>query len=280
MQRRAHAQRRVVRIDTWARPPYGSAVAFRLSRQSIVILRAPALVRRRGNGRLGGGAVGGAGGAFIPCRRNALARGQRRAPQATASPRQPRPRRQALPPHSRQSCSRSTSASRIAASPGSSVARAQSAATGSIARFLALPIVHKPFVPAARLRAGCEPSLSRTPCRGGGRSADRRKFLPRLRGATRTLRSPLGAPPWRFLGSGSALPSAALPPQKRAARLLAAQVLLPGGRIPVPPEASGYEPQPRDGRVGEDVATLTPHRPGRAGFPHPVPHVRALLPSA
>jgi D-threo-aldose 1-dehydrogenase len=30
-------------------------------------------------------------------------------------------------------------------------------------------------------------------------------------------------------------------------------------------------------RVGEDVATLTPHRPGRAGFSHPVPHGRASL---
>ena len=28
-------------------------------------------------------------------------------------------------------------------------------------------------------------------------------------------------------------------------------------------------------RVGEDVATLTPHRPGRAEFPHPVLHGRA-----
>jgi precorrin-6B methylase 2 len=32
-------------------------------------------------------------------------------------------------------------------------------------------------------------------------------------------------------------------------------------------------------RVGEDVATLTPHRPGRADFPHPVPHGRASLPT-
>ena len=32
-------------------------------------------------------------------------------------------------------------------------------------------------------------------------------------------------------------------------------------------------------RVGEDVATLTPHRPGRAVFPHPVPHGRASLPT-
>src|SRR3954470_13965312 len=33
-------------------------------------------------------------------------------------------------------------------------------------------------------------------------------------------------------------------------------------------------------RVGEDVATLTPHRPGRADFPHPVLHERGLLTAA
>ncbi len=32
-------------------------------------------------------------------------------------------------------------------------------------------------------------------------------------------------------------------------------------------------------RVGEDVAILTPHRSGRAVFPHPVPHGRASLPT-
>ena len=30
-------------------------------------------------------------------------------------------------------------------------------------------------------------------------------------------------------------------------------------------------------RVGEDVATLTPHGPGRAEFPHPVLHKRVWL---
>ena len=30
-------------------------------------------------------------------------------------------------------------------------------------------------------------------------------------------------------------------------------------------------------RVGGDVAVPTPHRPGRADFPHPVPHERASL---
>ena len=33
----------------------------------------------------------------------------------------------------------------------------------------------------------------------------------------------------------------------------------------------------RCGRVGEDVATLTPHRSGCADFPLPVPHGRASL---
>jgi Transposase zinc-binding domain/Putative transposase len=33
-------------------------------------------------------------------------------------------------------------------------------------------------------------------------------------------------------------------------------------------------------RVGEDVATLTPHRPGRADFPHPVLHERGSLAAA
>src|SRR5258708_9282338 len=31
------------------------------------------------------------------------------------------------------------------------------------------------------------------------------------------------------------------------------------------------------GRVGEDVTTLTPHRPGRADFPHPVLRGRVSL---
>jgi hypothetical protein len=34
------------------------------------------------------------------------------------------------------------------------------------------------------------------------------------------------------------------------------------------------------GRVGGDVAIPTPHRPGRAGFPHPVLHARASLAAA
>jgi hypothetical protein len=36
----------------------------------------------------------------------------------------------------------------------------------------------------------------------------------------------------------------------------------------------------KDCRVGEDVDTLTPHRPGRADFPHPVLHERGSLTAA
>jgi hypothetical protein len=35
-----------------------------------------------------------------------------------------------------------------------------------------------------------------------------------------------------------------------------------------------------DCRVGGDVAVPTPHRPGRADFPHPVPHERDSLAAA
>ena len=47
-------------------------------------------------------------------------------------------------------------------------------------------------------------------------------------------------------GPGAALPSPALPPENAFSELLAAQVIVPGGRGPEPPEAGGYEPPPRD----------------------------------
>ena len=40
---------------------------------------------------------------------------------------------------------------------------------------------------------------------------------------------------------------------------------------------AGVAGLPTLGRVGGDVAIPTPHRPGRAGFPHPVLHARASL---
>jgi hypothetical protein len=68
-------------------------------------------------------------------------------------------------------------------------------------------------------------------------------------------RSPLGAPPWRFWAPGAALPSPWAPAvlQRRAGafgsvqRAPRTQVVVPGGRGPEPPEASGYEP-PAAGR--------------------------------
>src|SRR6266478_6772186 len=58
-------------------------------------------------------------------------------------------------------------------------------------------------------------------------------------------RSPLGAPPWRFSAPGAALLSPAFAPD-RLQRAPRTQVVVPGGRGPEPPEASGYEPPPQD----------------------------------
>jgi len=79
----------------------------------------------------------------------------------------------------------------------------------------------------------------------------------RLRGALRPIarqdareraydagRSPLGAPPWRFWALG---PRFRLPHYTGAAqRAPRSQVVVPGGRLPAPPGASGYEPPPQD----------------------------------
>src|SRR6476620_10406627 len=78
------------------------------------------------------------------------------------------------------------------------------------------------------------------------------RYARRLRGALRPIarqdareraydagRSPLGAPPWRFWAPGAALLSPALAPD-RLQRAPRTQVVVPGGRGPEPPEASGY----------------------------------------
>src|SRR5262245_554607 len=57
-------------------------------------------------------------------------------------------------------------------------------------------------------------------------------------------RSPLGAPPWRLFTRGRASVSGiASGSVERAPR---SQVVVPGGRGPGLPGASGYEPQPQD----------------------------------
>jgi hypothetical protein len=79
-------------------------------------------------------------------------------------------------------------------------------------------------------RRKCARVVKLSPHPRGGRSADRRtdaalrtrwacidaadQALARRLASHNAGRSPRGAPPWRFLGSGSALPSAALPPQR------------------------------------------------------------------
>jgi len=87
----------------------------------------------------------------------------------------------------------------------------------------------------------------------------------RLRGALRPIarqdareraydagRSPLGAPPWRFWAPGAALLSPAFAPD-RLQRAPRSQVVVPGGRLPGPPEASGY------GAARRRTPRLAPH---------------------
>src|SRR5262245_21314097 len=77
------------------------------------------------------------------------------------------------------------------------------------------------------------------------RARDARRSTPgEARRASSGMRSPLGAPPWRFC-PGAALPSPAFPPDQ-CSELLAARSSCPGGRGPEPPGADGYEPRPQD----------------------------------
>src|SRR5262252_5427590 len=104
----------------------------------------------------------------------------------------------------------------------------------------------------------------------GGRSAERRSGARRnTRGAyhdairqalARRLashdagRSPLGAPPWRFWASGPRFRPLRRPPSYNGGQLPSgsvqraprSQVVVPGGRGPGPPGASGYKPPPQD----------------------------------
>jgi hypothetical protein len=66
------------------------------------------------------------------------------------------------------------------------------------------------------------------------------------RGARPAGRARLSALHRGDFGPGAALPSPALPPENAFSELLAAQVIVPGGRGPEPPGAHGYEPPPQD----------------------------------
>ena len=101
----------------------------------------------------------------------------------------------------------------------------------------------------------------------GGRSAEKRsgaaapvgrahyaarQALARRLASQDAGRSPLGAPPWRFWASGPRF-SHRHPPlltlrraSDRAQRAPRSQVVVPGGRGPEPPGASGYKPPPQD----------------------------------
>src|SRR5262245_20887822 len=73
-------------------------------------------------------------------------------------------------------------------------------------------------------------------------------------------RSPLGAPPWRFWAPGAALLSPAFAPD-RLQRAPRSQVVVPGGRLPGPPETSGYEPLPQDATPRSAFGIASRRRP-------------------
>ena len=124
------------------------------------------------------------------------------------------------------------------------------------------------LVPAAHLRPSFCILASLTPNRGVGGAprnvrvlggtpvgyaiTRRTKALARRLASHNAGRSPLGAPPWRFWASGPRF-SHRHPPlltfrraSDRTQRAPRTQVVVPGGRGPEPPEASGYEPPPQD----------------------------------
>src|SRR5262252_6233509 len=102
-------------------------------------------------------------------------------------------------------------------------------------------------------------SLLHSPRTRGGRSAEKRSGaaapVGRALGASHDAgRSPLGAPPWRFWASGPRFRLLRRPPSYNGGQLPSgsvqraprSQVVVPGGRGPGPPGASGYKPPPQD----------------------------------
>ena len=71
-----------------------------------------------------------------------------------------------------------------------------------------------------------------------------------------------------------------VPPREGAIALHAKAVSTSGDRLRGARPVDRTDPSACIGRVGEDVTTLAPHRPGRADSPHPVPHARGSLVAA
>jgi hypothetical protein len=112
-------------------------------------------------------------------------------------------------------------------------------------------LLHRPRTRGGRSaekRSGaCEAPVGRIMCVTDARERAYdaiRQALARRLASLGVGRSPLGAPPWRFF-TRAALPSPALSSGsvQRAPR---SQVVVPGGRLPGPPEASSCEPPPQD----------------------------------
>ena len=95
-------------------------------------------------------------------------------------------------------------------------------------------------------------------------------------------RSPLGAPPWRFWASGPRFRLLRRPPPYNGGQLPSgsvqraprSQVVVPGGRLPGPPGASGYKP-PAAGRHSPlRLQDVSGRRPSMSEDAKPVARLR------
>ena len=111
---------------------------------------------------------------------------------------------------------------------------------------------------SAEKRSGaCEAPVGRIMCVTDARERAYdaiRQALARRLASHNAGRSPLGAPPWRFWASGPRFRLLRRPPPCNGGHLPSgsvqraprSQVVVPGGRGPGPPGASGCEPPPQD----------------------------------
>ncbi len=116
---------------------------------------------------------------------------------------------------------------------------------------------------SAEKRSGaCEAPVGRIMCVTDARERAYdaiRQALARRLASHDAGRSPLGAPPWRFFTRGRASVSGiASGSVQRAPR---SQVVVPGGRLPGPPGASGCEPPPQDATPRSAFGIASRRRP-------------------